>query len=121
MNKKFIVLALIVLIASVGLVCASETEKIDNCEFTIPDGYHKTNESGSTTFFANDAGDSFSIEVKTTYYDELNIFGDPATIGGHEGVIRSYDNGEVSFFYLEDGNIVTITASDQSLIETLLS
>ena len=122
MNRNFVLIALIVLIVGAGIAFAGETVKVKDCEFKVPDGYHKTNESDSRVFLKNDEGDFISIEIqKAEYMDKLNVYGDSATIGEKEGVSRTFNDGQTQFIYLDDGKMITITAPDNSVIEDILS
>ncbi len=121
MNRKFVLIALIVLIVSAGIAFAGETVKVKDCEFKVPDGYHKTNESDYKVFLKNDEGDFISIEVQTSYSDKLNVYGDSSTIGDKEGVLRTFNEGQSQFIYQDGMNMITITAPDTSVIENIIS
>jgi hypothetical protein len=123
MNKKIaIIFSLMVLaIISVGAVSAGDNENVtvNSCDFNIPDDFTVENTTSSSAFLKNNDGEEIKIEVKDTINDKLSMVGDEATYGEHEGVLREYTNGMYKFFYLDDFKEITITTSDESLIESL--
>lgn len=123
MNKKIVLGLLLLVVAAVGIgvVCAGETIDIDGCTFNIPDGYNKTNSTSSHAYFSNGAGDSYSIEVKQSYSGNASVYGDTSSINGKEGVLRSFNEGKCQFIYNDNGKMITITAPDQSIIESIIS
>lgn len=125
MNKKLaIFLSLMILaIISVGVVCAgdNDTVKLNGFNFTIPEGFSVNNTTNDHVTLLNDNGDMIKIKVEMSLNDKLNVFGDSSSLGSKEGVLRNYNNGNCSFFYLDDGHMITITAPNQSLIESVIS
>ena len=108
---------------SIGAACAGEdTVTVNGLDFNIPDGYEKTNSTGNTVYFSDDNGGEFSINV-----DESSslIIRDPATVNGREGSIYtgvdgSSTEGQVKFVYQQDGKVVTIKTTDETLLEQII-
>lgn len=143
MNKKIFAVLAIFAIAMVGCAYAADSQDnttvtISGLNFTVPEGFSEdveeavVNESGSDdqyTFVTNEkmfenADDVFLISVSTFDQnitdDYIKDFGEETTIGNVTGYFE--DLGFLALFsYIEDGQMVVITASDQSIIEQVLS
>lgn len=126
MNKKYVVfiLVLFVSISALTVVCAGETVLVDNVEFNVPDGYHSSSNSSSSTTLKNDAGDEINIHVEMSGGGEMKILGQTGTIAGKSGVIRNLhnDKGEskCEFIYEQSTHHITIMAPNQSTIEQVI-
>ena len=113
---------------------------IEGINFTIPEGYkedannsfvNETASVGSLTYtmngktFENDDGDAIAILIAD--YGEYNgtdevlqqVADKPKTINGHDGYVKK-DGIFTIFSYEEDGDLVTITASDEDIIDQVV-
>ena len=113
---------------------------IEGINFTIPEGYkedannsfvNETASVGSLTYtmngktFENDDGDAIAILIAD--YGEYNVTDEvlqqvadePKTINGHDGYVKK-DGMFTIFSYEEDGDLVTITASDEDIIDQVV-
>ena len=113
---------------------------IEGINFTIPEGYkedannsfvNETASVGSLTYtmngktFENDDGDAIAILIAD--YGEYNVTDEvlqqvadkPKTINGHDGYVKK-DGIFTIFSYEEDGDLVTITASDEDIIDQVV-
>ena len=115
--------------------------KLQDIEFTIPDGY-KENESArklaeptedvedakySVCSFINDGKE---IVVKVFFGDDGKSFTSldqddnevEKTMGGHDGLYNpnKYDDNTPTFRFLEDGKVVEINAPDDDTINSVL-
>lgn len=137
-SKRYII-ALILVIVVIGTVTqvsvAKETEKIGGINFNIPEGFEKVHSgAGSEDIngihyavnnhtFENDDGDVIDISVKkpTGSTSQLNIPSGASekTINGVKGYSTTLD-GLPAFMYIQDGKVVSISASKASLIDEVL-
>lgn len=137
-SKRYII-ALILVIVVIGTVTqvsvAKETEKIGGINFYIPEGFEKVHSgAGSEDIngihyavnnhtFENDDGDVIDISVKkpTGSTSQLNIPSGASekTINGVKGYSTTLD-GLPAFMYIQDGKVVSISASKASLIDEVL-
>ena len=113
---------------------------IEGINFTIPEGYkedannsfvNETASVGSLTYtmngktFENDDGDAIAILIAD--YGEYNVTDEvlqqvekkKKTINGHDGYVKK-DGIFTIFSYEEDGDLVTITASDEDIIDQVV-
>jgi hypothetical protein len=118
----------------------SQEITIEGINFNIPDGYAKnpksfldnvTTNTGTVSYtmngqtFENDKGDAIAIIV-TDYgvnvtEEALKQAGDTKkTINGHEGYMKK-DDGFTVFSYVEEGDLVTISLSDENLLEQIIA
>ena len=117
-----------------------ETVTIEGIDFNIPEGYkedenysyvNETASSGSVKYvmngktFENDKGDAIAILIAD--YGKYNVTDDilkqvadeKKTINGHDGYVK-VDGIFTIFSYIEDGDLVTVTASDESVIDQVV-
>ena len=113
---------------------------IEGINFTIPEGYtedvnnsyeNETASVGSLTYtmngktFENDDGDAIAILIADygdyNVTDEIlqQVADEPKTINGHDGYVKK-DGIFTIFSYEEDGDLVTITASDKNIIDQVV-
>ena len=98
-----------------------ETVNIEGINFTIPEGY-KENTNYS---YENDDGDAIAILIanygKYKVTDEIlkQVADEKKTINDHKGFIKK-DGVFTIFAYEENGDLVTITASDESVIDQVV-
>ena len=113
---------------------------IEGINFTIPEGYSSdptsvfenvTTKTGSVSYtmngqtFKNDAGDEIAILVAD--YGDLNVTDDilkqvsdsKKTIKDYNGYVKK-DGKYTVFSYIEEGDLVTVTVSDESVLEKVL-
>lgn len=117
-----------------------QTVTIEGINFTIPEGYKEADNSsfenetasvGSLTYTMNgktfeNGSDAFAILIAD--YGDYNvtediltqIADDKATYGGQDGYVK-VDNGFTVFSYIVDGDLVSISTSDDSVIDEILS
>ena len=114
---------MILAVISVGVVCAADndTVSVNGCNFTIPEGFSVNKTADYYVVLSNGNGDNIKIEAQQALDDKLNVVGATSSVGGKEGVLRNYNEGKCSFFYMDNGHRITITAPDQSLIESVIS
>lgn len=119
---------------------ATEQVTIAGIDFNIPEGYkevpdysfeNETSYIGSVSYtingksFENDAKDAIAILIAD--YGDFNVTDEvlqevadePKTIKNYDGYVKQDGNFTV-FAYEEDGDLVTITASDDKIIEEVL-
>ena len=120
---------------------SSQEITIEGNNFSIPDDYAKnpksfldnvTTNTGTVSYtmngqtFENDKGEAIAIVV--TDYNGMNVTeqalkaaGDTKkTINGHDGYIKK--DGEFSVFsYIENGDLVTISLSDENLLGQIIA
>ncbi len=117
-----------------------ETVNIEGINFTIPEGYkentnysyeNETAKSGGVTYtmngktYENDDGDAIAILIanygKYKVTDEIlkQVADEKKTINDHKGFIKK-DGVFTIFAYEENGDLVTITASDESVIDQVV-
>lgn len=149
-NKKIFFIAVLALLAvvAVGTLYAADsddkTTTVKGIEFNIPDGYVKaenytldgeTRSSGSVDYKVYQEGYEkgtkdailFLIgDYPTDLTDDLlktMDLGKSKTINGHDGYITTSTEGGDTFtvfFYAEDGDLVTVTVTDDSLLEEII-
>lgn len=117
-----------------------QTVTIEGINFTIPEGYKEADNSsfenetasvGSLTYTMNgktfeNGSDAFAILIAD--YGDYNVTEDilqqiadeKATYAGQDGYVK-VDNGFTVFSYIVDGDLVSISTSDDSVIEEILS
>ena len=117
-----------------------QTVTIEGINFTIPEGYKEADNSsfenetasvGSLTYTMNgktyeNGSDAFAILIAD--YGDYNVTEDilqqiadeKATYGGQDGYVK-VDNGFTVFSYIVDGDLVSISTSDDSVIDEILS
>lgn len=138
MNKKLLTILLILVVAATAItyVSAAETVTVHSEEFNVPDGYTYNAEDDFTFTYDNgdtlgvlaflwDGTDMISISVLDNFAGDTldglkaqNSSFKDKTISGKEGIIAHDDeDGSVYFEYIENGKIITIHASKESLIE----
>jgi hypothetical protein len=131
-SKKIFIACLIIVIAasSISLISATTQETINGINFTIPDGYVKSddvsivadmflmevyeNPDGKTLSFRITPGDSHSLDnlKKSGYVDK--------TIANKQGML--YKGWEkVTFAYMDGDKLVKIIAPDEATVEIVLS
>lgn len=122
----------------------AKTTTIKGIEFNIPDGYVKaenytldgeTRSSGSIDYkvyqegYEKGATDAILFligEYPTNITDDMlktMDLGEPKTINDHDGYITTSNEGGDTFtvfFYAEDGDLVTVTVTDDSLLEEII-
>ena len=117
-----------------------EEVTIEGLNFTIPDGYKEVkngtleNEKvsmGSVTYvmnaksYMNSDGDDFAILIAD--YGDYNVTDDvlkqiaptEKTVNGHKGYVKTDDNYTI-FVYEEEGDLVTISASDENIFDQIV-
>ena len=146
MNKKIFAVLSIFLMLMVGCAYAADstdannnTVTISGVNFTIPDGFTEdvaeavVNESNSDdgyNYITNqkmfeDANDNLILISVETFEenitdDYISDFGENATFNNISGSLE--DLGFLALFtYVQDGQLVVITANNQDLIEEVLS
>lgn len=121
MNRKIILALLVMVVAAVSITAVSaaeDTVTVNGLQFNVPDGFEKVNLTSTSAEFSGEDG-NFSITVENSYNIMIR---DPKTINGKEGTIETSANtpGKVRFQYAEVNQIVTITVSDESLLESII-
>ncbi len=121
MNRKIILALLVMVLAAVSIAAVSATEDtvtVNGLEFNVPDGFEKVNSTSTSAKFSGDEG-NFTISVENSY--NIMIL-NPKTINGKEGTLETSADtpGKVRFQYPEINQIVTITVSDESLLESII-
>ena len=119
----------------------TEQVTIEGINFTVPEEYTKnpksflnnvTTKVGSVSYtmngqsFENEKGDALAIVVSD--YDGVNVTeqavketgGTKKTISGHDGYFKK-DGDFYVFSYIEKGDFVTVSASDEKLIEQIIA
>ena len=136
MKTKLLIISIVLIaILSVSAVCAKDYEN-KGVKFNIPDGYSSSagsltvttdlaTEDGTMDLFKK-GGDTITISViplkSGTPLDDLADDGDgfeKTTISGIDGYKKETPSG-LTFFYIQDGKKVTITAPDADTIESII-
>ena len=117
-----------------------EQVTIEGINFTIPDGYKEdlnnsydnvTQSASGLSYtmngktYANDEGDAIAILIADygdyNVTDEIleQVSDEPKTINGHAGYIKK-DGMFTIFSYEAKGDLVTVTASDETVIDQVI-
>ena len=148
MNFKRLLLIGLILVAvaaSLSVVSADSSVKVDGIDFNIPDGFseNKTLEQNgvNTTYnnqtpvqvfmkgFTNDNGAIVIIvmefnspdDVKKVQDDLKQEINTTKTINGKEGVYEKDESGSATFTYGQDKCLIMVVSTDDSLLESIIT
>lgn len=131
-SKKIFIACLIFVIAafSISLISATTQVTINEINFTIPDGYVKSDDGSiiadmfSMEYYENSEGKTLSFGVTQGNSHSLDSLKDSGyvdkTIGNKQGVLYKGWK-DVTFAYMDGDKLVKIIASDEATIEIVLS
>lgn len=147
MNFKRLLLIGLILVAvaaSLSVVSADSSVKVDGIDFNIPDGFseNKTLEQNGVNSTYNNqtpvqvfmkgfskGNDAIVIivmefnspdDVKKVQDDLKEEINTTKTINGKEGIYETDETGSVSFGYAQDKCLVMIVSTDGSLLESII-
>lgn len=139
MNKKVLIVLSLFAVVMIGCAyAADDTVEIAGINFTVPEGFTEdvsdeiVNESGSddgynyvTNSKSFESDGHFLLLSVATYEDNITDdiikdMGEKTTIGNVTGYLG--DMGFLALFsYIQDDNVVVITADDKDIIEEVLA
>ena len=128
MDKKVLIAfaLMIVAVATIGFVAATQTVSVAGIDYTLPDGYAPDESTGTSSegmgiyygdngviliMVTDDEAALTDVQTNSSYHEK--------TISNQTGYLYN-DDGSVMFAYQKGSDIVFIGAPDEATVETLL-